>query len=111
MVALPNPDRPPLRPRLRLVAILLLALVAASVMGNRGLLRLYQMHRARAALTREIGELAAANAALAEEVRGLRTDPARIEAIAREELGLVKPGELIYEFRATPRPPAPIEAR
>ncbi len=111
MVALPNPDRPPLRPRLRLVAILLLALVAASVMGNRGLLRLYEMRRARAALTREIGELAAANAALAEEVRALRTDPSRIEAIAREELGLVKPGELVYEFRATPRPPAPIEAR
>ncbi|MBI3085189.1 MAG: septum formation initiator family protein, partial [candidate division NC10 bacterium] len=41
--------------------------------------------RARAALTREIGELAAANAALAEEVRALRTDPARVEAIAREE--------------------------
>ncbi|MBI3122641.1 MAG: hypothetical protein HYZ03_10190, partial [candidate division NC10 bacterium] len=45
MVALPNPDRPPLRTRLRLVIILLLALVAASVMGNRGLLRLYEMRR------------------------------------------------------------------
>lgn len=111
MAALSTDDRPALRPRLRLVVILLLALVAASVMGNRGLLRLYEMRRSRAALTREIGELAAANAALAEEVRALRTDPGRIEAIAREELGLVKPGELVYEFRATPRPPAPIGAR
>ncbi|MBI2164727.1 MAG: septum formation initiator family protein [candidate division NC10 bacterium] len=111
-MAAPSPeDRPALRTRLRLVIILLLALVAASVMGNRGLLRLYEMRRARAALTREIGELAAANAALAEEVRALRTDPARVEAIAREELGLVKPEELVYEFRATRRPSVPIEAR
>ncbi|MBI2458619.1 MAG: septum formation initiator family protein [candidate division NC10 bacterium] len=111
-MAAPSPeDRPALRTRLRLVIILLLALVAASVMGNRGLLRLYEMRRARAALTREIGELAAANAALTEEVRALRTDPARVEAIAREELGLVKPGELVYEFRATRRPSVPIEAR
>jgi len=111
MAPLSADARPTLRPRLRLVVILLLALVAASVMGNRGLLRLYEMRRARTALTREVGDLATANAALAEEVRALRTDPARIEAIAREELGLVKPGELVYEFRATPRPPAPIEAR
>lgn len=111
MAPVPPDDRPALRPRLTLVVILFLALVAASVMGNRGLLRLYEMHRARTALTREIGELAAANAALAEEVRALRTEPSRVEAIAREELGLVKPGELVYEFRTAPRPPAPLRAR
>jgi cell division protein FtsL len=104
MVALPSRSRPPLHPRLKLAAILLLALVVASVVGNRGLVRVYQMHQTKAALEREIAQLTASNAALAEEVRGLRTDPGRIEAIAREELGLVKPGELVYEFRAAPRP-------
>ena len=78
-------------------------------MGNRSLIRLYQMHRDRATLEREIEQLTAANAALAEEVRVLRTDPARVEAIAREELGLVKPGELVYEFRPTSLPAAPPE--
>ncbi len=111
MATLPVPDRRPLGPRLRLVAILLLALVAASVIGNRGLIRLYQMHRTKAALTREIEQLAATNAALAEEVRALRTDRSRVEAIAREELGLVKPGELVYEFRSAPRPSNPANAR
>jgi cell division protein FtsB len=106
-----SPDRPPLRRHLRLVIIFLIALVAVSVMGNRGLFRLYQMHRDRAALEREIEHLSSANAALTEEVRLLKTDPARIEGIAREELGLVKPGELVYEFQAAPRPPAPPEAR
>jgi len=91
---------------LRLAILFLLVLVVASVMGNRSLLRLYQMHRERAAVEREIDQLTAANAALAEEVRNLRTDPARAEAIAREELGLVRPGDLVYEFRPT-APPLP----
>ena len=111
MGTLPAPDRPPLRPRLRLAAILILALLAASVMGNRGLLRLYQMQQTRVALEREIAQLTLSNAALEDEVRALRTDPGRIEAIAREELGLVKPGEIVYEFRATPPPSRLPEAR
>jgi cell division protein FtsB len=108
---LPAPDHRPLGSRLRLVAILLLALVAASVFGNRGLISVYQMHRTKAALVRDIEQLAAANAALAEQVRALRTEPSRVEAIAREELGLVKPGEVVYEFRSAPQPANPVDAR
>lgn len=106
MTALPTKDQSRLRRQLRLVALLILAVVAASVMGNRGLLRLYQMHRAQAGLEREIQQLRSGNAALTEEVRALRTDPGRIEGIAREELGLVKPGDLVYEFQSPARPPA-----
>jgi len=105
MGSFPGRRRPSVLRHLRLAILFLLALVVASVMGNRSLLRLYQMHRDRVTLEREIDQLTAANATLAEEVRTLRTDPARVEAIAREELGLVKPGEIVYEFRA-PSPPA-----
>src|SRR3972149_6418203 len=111
MAWLPVPDRLWYRPRLVLVAILLLFLVAASLVGDRGLIRLYQLHRTRAALTREIEQVSATNAALAEEVRALRTDPGRVEAIAREELRLVKPEEMVYEFPTTGRPQDPAAAR
>jgi len=104
-------DRSWLRPRILVVAILLLLLLAASLAGERGLIRLYQMHQTRADLNREVEQLTAANAALAEEVRVFRTDPGRIEAIAREELGLVKPGEIIYEFRGTAPSQPPTDAR
>ncbi len=107
----PSSDRAPLRRHLRLVIIFLIATAVISVMGNRGLIRIYQMHRDRVSLEREIEHLSSANAALTEEVRLLKTNPARIEGIAREELGLVKPGELVYEFQATPPPPAPPEVR
>ena len=112
MARLRTKNRPSLLRHLRLAILFLLVLVVASVMGNRSLLRLYQMHRDRAALEREIEQLTAANSALAEEVRSLRADPARAEAIAREELGLVKPGELVYEFRpASPPAAQPGESR
>jgi cell division protein FtsB len=102
MARVPGRERPSLLRHLRLAILFLLVLVVASVIGNRSLLRLYQMHQDRTALEREIEQLTAANAALADEVRSLRTDPARAEAIAREDLGLVKPGELVYEFRPAP---------
>ena len=34
---------------------------------------------------------------LKEEEHLLTTDPARLEEVAREELGLVKPGEIVYK--------------
>ncbi len=111
MVAQPTLNRAPLRPRLKLTVLLLVALAVASLVGNRGVVRLYWMHQTKAALEREIAQLTANNAALADEVRALRTDPGRVEAIAREELGLVKPGELVYEFRAAPRPSRPPDVR
>ena len=103
-MAQPPPDRPPLRPRLKLAVLILVALAVASLVGNRSLIRLYWMHQTKATLEREIAQFTANNAALADEVRALRADPGRVEAIAREELGLVKPGELVYEFRAAPHP-------
>jgi cell division protein FtsB len=105
----PDRERPPRLRQLRLALLFLAALVVASVMGNRSLVRLYQMHVEKGALTQEVEQLKTTNATLAEEVRQLRTDPARVEAIAREELGLVKPGETVYEFRPAPTtaPPAP----
>jgi cell division protein FtsL len=106
MFRLPGGDRPARLRHLRLALLFLAALVAASVMGNRSLVRLYHMHREKAALAQEVEQLKGANAALATEVQAFRTDPARVEAIAREELGLVKPGETVYEFRASPPPAA-----
>lgn len=89
------------RRRLRVVgaAVLLLGIFAA--VGERGIIRLYRLARTRADLALEIGRLNEANQQLAEQARALREDPSRLEAIARDELGLVRPGESIYDFRPT----------
>jgi cell division protein FtsB len=42
--------------------------------------------------------LETSNRALAEEVQALRTDPRAVERVARDELGLVYPGEVVFEL-------------
>jgi cell division protein FtsB len=106
MASSPSEEQRFLRRPLRIILVVLVILLAASLLGERGLIGLIQMQQTRAALARDVERLTATNAALADEVRALRTDPGRIEAIAREELGLVKPGELVYEFRGTPPTPS-----
>ncbi len=56
-------------------------------------------------LSAELGELRQSNeelvreiAALKAEVEALRTDPAYVERIARDELGMVRDEELVFQF-------------
>ena len=46
----------------------------------------------------EIDRLNKENAELAQEVKSLKSDPHKIESIARDELGLAKPGEVIIKI-------------
>ena len=91
--------RPRWRRRLRLVGGVVILLAIFSAVGERGVVRLYRLARARGDLAREIARLKEVNGQLAEEVRVLREDRSRIEGIARDELGLVRPGEVVYDFR------------
>jgi cell division protein FtsB len=50
-----------------------------------------ELERVRAASA----ELRAENAELRREIEALRSDPGAIEDIARDDLGLVRPGELV----------------
>lgn len=39
------------------------------------------------------------NDLLQREIAALQTDPRMVEQIAREELGMIRPGELVYRFQ------------
>lgn len=100
------PDRDPTqgqtkRPRPGLIALLcfLGLLLVLSLLGDRGLLRLYQMERVKAHLEREIETLKHENVLRRQEVEAMRRHPSRSEEIARRDLGLVRPGEIVYQFR------------
>jgi len=89
-----------LKLRRRAFAVLLVALVsvgsAAALFGEGGLrdrLRLSAEHRQ---LLAEIESRRAATARLREQVDGLLHDPMASERIAREQLGFVRPGEVVY---------------
>ena len=50
-------------------------------------------------LSKKIEELKLKNARLLEERRRLEEDPVYLERVARERMGLVRPGEIVYRLR------------
>ena len=88
------------RKAITLASILaVVALVVGSLFGDRGVLHLLAQRERALALERELGELREENARLATEIRGLKTDPRTVERLAREELGLARPGETLFLIR------------
>ena len=72
--------------------------------GKGGWLRAWEVDRQVGAQKTRNSELEARNAHLAAEVRDLKTGTEAIEERAREELGMVKPDEVFYQYR-DPAPP------
>jgi cell division protein FtsB len=77
-----------------IVALLLFNLV----FGDMGVIQGIRQRHAVSILRGELREAETENASLEAEVKALGTDPFRIETIAREELGLARPGEIIFLF-------------
>jgi len=73
-----------------------LVIIVDAIAGEKGLLALLQARREYAALERSLERARAENAELREMARRLREDPAAIEDQARRELGLIKPGEVLF---------------
>jgi cell division protein FtsB len=82
--------------------IALVALVVGALIGDRGILRLFEERARVDALAAEIGQLERLNDRLAHEILELRSDPRPIERLAREELGLAAPGETVFIIRRSP---------
>jgi cell division protein FtsB len=87
--------------RTRRIVRLLLALFAAvivvdALVGDQGLIAMRQARREHAALVSAIAKQRAENAALAEQVNRLTHDPGTIEALARRNLGFIRPGEKVF---------------
>ena len=79
-------------------SLFVLAMMALTVWGDRGLLAMWRTQHDLDRLVREIEIVEQKNATLAREVQRLRSDLGYIEKIAREELGLMRPGEIVFEF-------------
>ena len=79
-----------------LLVFVTLVLVINSLVGERGLTETLRARRQHQELVTSIERLRAENARLRDEARRLRSDPSTIEALARQELGLIKPGEMLF---------------
>jgi cell division protein FtsL len=74
------------------------ALLVHDVFGTHGYLAMRRTKQEIARVQKDIARLNKENAELADEVQALRTDPNKIESIARDGLGLAKPGEVIIKI-------------
>jgi cell division protein FtsL len=82
---------PPLALRLAAVLAVPLLLYALAMTGQKAVEN-YQLNQQADALRTQIVDLRSQNLQLQQQIEQARTDPA-IEAIAREKLGLIKPGD------------------
>ncbi len=80
-------------------------IVVDAIAGEKGLLTLLQARRQYAALERSLERARAENADLREHARRLREDPSAVEEQARRELGLIKPGEVVFFIKDVDQKP------
>jgi cell division protein FtsB len=72
--------------------------VLVIIWSPRGLLHLRQLHREHKELTQKNITLEKENHTVYQEIDRLVNDPSALEQLVRKELGLVKEGELIFQF-------------
>jgi cell division protein FtsB len=77
-------------------------LLIDALAGEKGLMERLRAGESYAAAVAQLQTQRAENAHRREYLRRLREDPALIEAIAREELGFIRPGELLFIVRDVP---------
>jgi cell division protein FtsB len=82
-------------------ASLIVLLLFHAVVGERGAIHLWRLQGEKAKLDEQNYRLQKNNQALREKIMRLRTDNLYLEKIAREELNLARPGEIIYRFRSS----------
>ena len=79
-----------------------LLLLVLSVFGDQGIFRIRRLTRDQALLGQKVAEAERDSEALRRRLADLRQGRASSELAAREKLGLVRPGEVVYDFRGDP---------
>lgn len=91
---------------LRLVVVVLPVawVVQQAVFGSSGWLALRQKQQQYTQQRAQIRALQVENRQLNDNVRALRSNPEAIEGIARQQLHLTRPGEIVYTYPIAVRP-------
>jgi len=85
----------------QILGLALFALLVHDVFGPHGFIAMRRAQKEIEQIREQIGKMNDENKSLAEQVNSLKTDPKSIERIAREEMGLARPGEMIFKLPDT----------
>ncbi|MEK6646192.1 MAG: septum formation initiator family protein [Candidatus Firestonebacteria bacterium] len=90
-----------------LVIAILIILMWVFLGGKKGFVKLASLYFKKVKIEQEVEELKKTNEKAELEIKELKENPAALERIAREELGFVKNGEIIYKFVEKNNSPLP----
>ena len=80
---------------LAVFGLLTVAMLLLAVFNEKGAIQVHARATKLTAIESEVSKLEAENKQLHSDIQSLRTDSNTIEKLAREELKLVKPGEIV----------------
>lgn len=80
----------------------LVLLILQDIFGAHGVLAMRRSQQEAADVMKEIQQISQENQELQKHIQSLKSDPATIERIAREEMGLARPGEYIFKIQPKP---------
>ena len=81
-----------------IVFLSFLYLLINIIFGDMGLLKYRELRTKKTALDREIVEIEQENLRLRTQIKSLKEDPYHREKHAREDFGLAKPDEYIFQY-------------
>ena len=85
--------------------VFIVAMLGYAVFGSRGVLRILQAERQQQQLEAQLAALQQEQQSLRDEIERLRNDKEYWEQLAREKLGMVREGELIYHLSSEKKEP------
>ena len=91
----------------QVLGLALFALLVHDVFGAHGFIAMRRTQKEIEQIRGQIVKLNDENKSLSSQVTSLKTDPKAIERIAREEMGLARPGEIIYKLPDSAKPGDP----
>ena len=89
-----------------LLAFATIVLLVDALVGDKGLVERMRARRQYAAEAAALEAVRHENAVMREKIIQLKNDPKAIESLAREEMGFIRPGELLFILRDAAKPAA-----
>jgi cell division protein FtsB len=80
------------------IALAFFVLLLQDIFGTHGLLAMHRTKNKIEQVQSENQKLNQENQGLSQHIQQLKTDPSAIEKIARDRMGLARPGELIFRM-------------
>jgi cell division protein FtsB len=87
-----------------LLAFATVVLFVDALIGDKGLVERMRARRQYAEQAAALAAIRHENAVMRDKIVRLKNDPSTIESLAREEMGLIRPGELLFILRDAARP-------